>query len=194
MPLGFSHPKIPASAAQVLQEFIVRISIALIGLSILAVPVFADTLKPFATDGCSLWIDGPPGNPNLWRHCCVAHDLAYWIGGTEEQRKQADEAMKLCIRHAQQPMIASHTYNSVRMGGGPYWPSTYRWGYGWHYLEGIWPRGYKVPSPDEQAQIQRMMPAALQVIAADALQHQPKKMHSALGSSHSSTISSASSR
>lgn len=167
-----------------------RIALALICLLSIAPPVVADTLKPFATDGCSMWIDGPPGSPNLWRHCCVAHDLAYWAGGTEEQRKHADEAMKLCIQNAQQPMIASHTYNSVRMGGGPYWPSTYRWGYGWHYLNGIWPRGYKTPSPDEQAQINRLMPAALQLIADDARKNHAKNTSSS--ASHSANNSAGS--
>ncbi len=151
-----------------------RIPVVLVGLLLIATPVVADTLKAFATDGCSMWIDGPPGSPNLWRHCCVAHDLAYWIGGTEEQRQQADDAMKQCIQKAQQPMMASHTYNSVRMGGGPYWPSSYRWGYGWHYLDGIWPRGYRTPSPDEKAQINRLMPAALQLIAEDVIRNPVK--------------------
>lgn len=167
---------------------------ALVGwlcMTLMAVPLGADELKPFATDGCSMWIDGPPGNPNLWRHCCVAHDFAYWLGGTEVQRKEADEAMKLCIQRAQQPMIASHTYNSVRMGGGPYWPSTYRWGYGWHYLDGIWPRGYKTPSTDEQAQINRLMPAALQVITEDALQNPAKTLDVSSASMHSREVSSS---
>lgn len=190
MPVHFSHPKNPAAAAQVLQEFIVRVSLALVCWFLMAVPAAADTLKPFATDGCSMWIDGPPGSPNLWRHCCVAHDLAYWIGGSEAQRKQADETMKLCIRQAQQPMIASHTYNSVRMGGGPYWPSSYRWGYGWHYLNGIWPRGYKTPSPSEQAQINRLMPAAVQLVADDARQHPPKNSPATQAGSQSSSASS----
>lgn len=172
-----------------------RIALALICLLSIAPPVMADTLKPFATDGCSMWIDGPPGSPNLWRHCCVAHDLAYWVGGTEEQRQHADETMKLCIQTAQQPMIATHTYNSVRMGGGPYWPSTYRWGYGWHYLNGIWPRGYKTPSPDEKAQISRLMPAALQLMAEDAIRNAVKipagsSAHSSI-STHSNAASSS---
>lgn len=167
-----------------------RVPFALCGL-LLSVSVAADTLKPFATDGCSMWIDGPPGNPNLWRHCCVVHDFAYWIGGTEEQRRYADDAMKLCIREAQQPMMATHTYNGVRMGGGPYWPSSYRWGFGWHYLDGVWPRGYKIPTSDEQVYIDKLMPAALQLMAADAQRH-PVKDTRNVSSSRSSTASSTS--
>jgi hypothetical protein len=139
----------------------------------LALPGIAhsSSLKPFATDGCSMWVDGTLAHPNLWRHCCVAHDLAYWIGGTQKQRKQADAAMMLCIQDAQQPLMANNTYAGVRMGGGPYWPSSYRWGYGWDYFDGRWLRGYKIPSATEQAQIEQLMPAALQQQREDARQH-----------------------
>ena len=58
----------------------------------------ANELKPFTTDGCSLWMDGTLEQPNLWRHCCVAHDLDYWQGGSEAQRKQSDENIQACIK------------------------------------------------------------------------------------------------
>lgn len=170
----FSHPKNPAYAAQVLQEFKVRF-FSLVCLLMVAAPLAASNLKPFATDGCSMWIEGPPGNPNLWRHCCVAHDLAYWLGGTKEQRQQADETMRQCIEEAQQPMMAGHTFRSVRMGGGPYWPSSYRWGFGWDYLDGRWPRGYKTPTPEEQALIDKLLPAAQELVVEDAQLHPPLK-------------------
>lgn len=131
-------------------------------------PGTANSLKPFATDGCSLWLDGTPDQPNLWRHCCVAHDLAYWQGGTKEQRKQADEDILACVKQAQRPGMANYIYGNVRWGGSPYWMSHYRWGYGWDYLDGMWPRGYKVPTAEEQALINAQMPAALEVITRDA--------------------------
>jgi hypothetical protein len=146
--------------------------LALLCLFLIAAPLAAGTLKPFKTDGCSLWIDGPPGKPNLWRHCCVAHDLAYWIGGTKAQRSKADDTLKQCIYEAQRPMIASQTtFYGVRMGGGPYWPMSYRWGFGWNYWDGKWPRGYKAPTPEEQAQIDELMPEALETVKEDALKH-----------------------
>lgn len=131
-------------------------------------PSAANSLKPFATDGCSLWLDGTPEQPNLWRHCCVAHDLAYWQGGTKEQRKQADEEILACVKQAQGSGMANYIYGNVRWGGSPYWMSNYRWGYGWDYLDGMWPRGYKVPTAEEQALINAQMPAALEVITRDA--------------------------
>ncbi len=154
-----------------------RSALVFVGLLLAVAPAIAGDLKPFATDGCSLWIDGPPDRPNLWRHCCVAHDLAYWIGGTRAQRKQADIVLKQCIKDAQQPLIADPTYHGVRLGGGPYWPSTYRWGYGWDYFSAdrLWPRGYKTPSAAEQTQIALQMPAALLLMQDDARRYPANK-------------------
>jgi hypothetical protein len=131
----------------------------------------ANELKPFTTDGCSLWIDGTMEQPNLWRHCCVAHDLDYWQGGTEAQREQSDERIQACVKEAQGSGMANYIHTNVRWGGSPYWMNYYRWGYGWDYLDGLWPRGYKAPTPEEQQLIDEAMPAALKVIAEDAIQH-----------------------
>ncbi len=148
----------------------------LVALALMAVALFpgrltANELKPFTTDGCSLWIDGTPEQPNLWRHCCVAHDLAYWKGGSKTARKQADEDILACVKQAQGPGMAKYIYTNVRWGGSPYWMSHYRWGYGWDYLDGVWPRGYKVPTAEEQAQIDALMPQALVTIEEDAAQY-----------------------
>jgi len=43
-------------------------------------------LKPFTTDGCSAFPDGTFKQNELWLSCCVAHDYAYWQGGTYSQR------------------------------------------------------------------------------------------------------------
>lgn len=151
----------------------------------------ANELKPFTTDGCSLWIDGTPEKPNLWRHCCVAHDLDYWQGGTQAQRKQSDERIQACVKEAQGSGMANYIYTNVRWGGSPYWMSNYRWGYGWDYLDGIWPRGYKAPSAEEQQLIDQAMPAALKLIAEDALKN-PPVTSTASSNSHSSNASSLS--
>ena len=126
-------------------------------------------LKPFGTDGCSLWIDGTLEQPNLWHHCCVAHDLDYWKGGSEAQRKASDERIQACVKEAQGSGMANYIYTNVRWGGSPYWMNNYRWGYGWDYFDGVWPRGYKVPTAEEQQLIDKAMPAALKVIAEDAI-------------------------
>lgn len=149
----------------------------------------ANELKPFTTDGCSLWIDGTLDQPNLWRHCCVAHDLDYWQGGSEEQRKKSDERIQTCVKEAQGSGMADYIYNNVRWGGSPYWVNYYRWGYGWDYLDGRWPRGYKVPTSEEQLLITHAMPAALKVILEDAAKHPTFTSSHSNRSHHGSTSS-----
>ena len=144
------------------------------GLSAHANQATTSPLKPFTTDGCSLWLDGTPESPNLWRHCCVAHDLAYWKGGSKAERKKADDEIKACVKTAQGPGMAKYMYSNVRWGGSPYWMNHYRWGYGWSYWDGMTPRGYKKPSAEEQLLIQQAMPATLRVIEEDARKNPAK--------------------
>jgi hypothetical protein len=147
------------------------------------------TLKPFTTDGCSMWVDGTLEHPNLWRHCCVAHDKAYWLGGTAEQRKQADEELEMCVKQEQGAVMADYMYNMVRWGGHPDWLTPYRWGYGWTYLNNGTPREYKVPTEGEQRQIDELLPKAEKFIAADEVKHPPKKIFCCAGSASSSSSS-----
>ena len=104
----------------------------------------ADEIKPFSSDGCSAFPEGTFKQKELWLTCCTAHDLDYWMGGTYEQRRQSDFRLKQCVESVGEPLIAKAMLAGVRVGGSPYWPSTFRWGYGWPY-----PRGYKALSLDE---------------------------------------------
>jgi len=104
----------------------------------------ADDIKPFTSDGCSVFPEGTFEQKELWLTCCTAHDLDYWMGGTYEQRKQSDFRLKQCVENVGEPIIAKAMLAGVRVGGSPYWPSSFRWGYGWPY-----PRGYKALSQDE---------------------------------------------
>jgi hypothetical protein len=106
------------------------------------------TLQPFATDGCSRFPDRSPIGKADWCHCCVAHDLAYWRGGTAGQRLQADQALKACVQQASgNEALAALMFNGVRIGGGPEFDTPYRWGYGWPFG-----RGYAPLTPQEDAQ------------------------------------------
>lgn len=140
-------------------------------LLFLALESQSGTLKPFTTDGCSMWFDGTPEQPHLWRHCCVAHDLDYWQGGTEEQRLKSDERIRTCVSEAQGKAMADYMYANIRWGGSPYWMTNYRWGYGWDYWDGFLQRGYKKPSAGEQEQIDALMPAAKRLVAEDAVNY-----------------------
>lgn len=81
----------------------------------------------FTTDGCSLWIDGP------WQGCCIEHDMAYWCGGTYDERVAADRRLRECVADLGYPGMGAAMYYAVRFGGGSWWPFGWRWGYGWNW-------------------------------------------------------------
>lgn len=114
--------------------------------------VFSETLKPFTSDGCSAFPDGNFEHNELWLGCCTAHDLAYWQGGSYQQRVQADEALQQCVEQVGEPVIATVMLAGVRVGGTPYLPTEFRWGYGWPYL-----RGYKSLTADEKALVESLL-------------------------------------
>ena len=114
--------------------------------------VLGEDLKPFTTDGCSAFPNGTLNQKSLWIECCIRHDLAYWKGGTYEERLEADQGLKECVSQVGEPEIAQLMLAGVRVGGSPYIPTTYRWGYGWPY-----PRGYKALSNEENLEVQQML-------------------------------------
>ena len=117
-------------------------------LGLLAAWAQAETLAPFTSDGCSSFPDGTYTQKELWLDCCVAHDYAYWQGGTVAQRKLADAALRSCVAEVGEPAIARLMLAGVRAGGSPVWPTKFRWGYGWP-----WPRFYGELSAEELVQV-----------------------------------------
>lgn len=99
----------------------------------------ADSLRPFASDGCSLFPDGKTDDRNLWRQCCIEHDRAYWLGGTYQERRAADDELRRCVAGLDEKLIAELMRTGVRVGGSPWWPTPFRWGYGWPYGRGYQP-------------------------------------------------------
>ena len=110
-----------------------------------------DDLAPFTTDGCSYFPEGTPGNSDLWCSCCIEHDHLYWAGGTAHERLLADRALRECVTAACAPDVARTMYLGVRIGGSPYWPTRFRWGYGWPYF-----RGYKPLCLEERAVVDEL--------------------------------------
>lgn len=108
-------------------------------------------LSPFSSDGCSLFPDGTPGDRSNWCGCCFAHDMAYWRGGTEEERLAADEALRDCVlQRTGDKTLAETMYIGVRAGGHPVFPTWYRWAYGWSYG-----RGYQPLTAKERALVEK---------------------------------------
>ena len=110
----------------------------------------ADTLKPFTSDGCSAFPDGTLAQRELWLSCCRKHDFAYWKGGTYEERLASDMALEACVAKVGRADIALLMLAGVRVGGSPYFPAKFRWGYGWSYY-----RPYGALSASELQQVER---------------------------------------
>lgn len=117
---------------------------------LLALPttLYAEGLKPFTSDGCSAFPNGTPMQQTLWLQCCHDHDLAYWKGGTQAERVLADKALHDCVDQVGEPEIADMMEAGVRVGGSPWLPTKFRWGYGWP-----WPRGYRALTAEELKEV-----------------------------------------
>ena len=112
-------------------------------------------ISDFTTDGCSRFPDHSLISNDDWCDCCVAHDLAYWRGGTAGERLAADETLRTCVEKAtRNRALADLMFAGVRAGGGPYFYTSYRWGYGWKYG-----RNYKPLSPAELAAVDALQAA-----------------------------------
>ncbi|MFH0781405.1 MAG: FAD-binding oxidoreductase [Pseudomonadota bacterium] len=110
--------------------------------------VLGGELKPLTMDGCSVFPDGTIEHQSLWADCCLKHDIAYWQGGTYNERLKADKSLQHCVAKVGEPEIAKIMLAGVRIGGSPYFPTNYRWGYGWPY-----PRGYNALSEEEKREV-----------------------------------------
>ena len=104
-------------------------------------------IRTFASDGCSLFPNRSLINDDDWCGCCLEHDIAYWKGGTEAERLIADEALRQCVlERTGDEALARLMFEGVRLGGVPWLPTWYRWGYGWSL-----DRGYQPLSAQEEA-------------------------------------------
>jgi len=112
-----------------------------------------DTISDFTSDGCSLFPDSSVILKQEWSDCCFQHDLAYWKGGTAEERLQADKALRDCVlKKTGNKELAELMYQGVRLGGSPYFYNWYRWGYGWSYE-----RKYAPLTDKEQEQVRQKL-------------------------------------
>lgn len=103
---------------------------------------------PFKTDGCSglfmrvvHWYWRQCGRRDLSeevRKLCEEHDAAYWPGGTAVQRAVADAVLMTGVAELGQPFLARLMVVGVGVGGVPWLPLPWRWGYGRK-----WPKGYR---------------------------------------------------
>jgi hypothetical protein len=110
-------------------------------------------LRPFTSDGCSLFPDASVITGDDWCSCCFEHDIAYWKGGTEAEREAADRALQACVAaKTGDELLGRMMYEGVRAGGSPYFYNWYRWGYGWDYE-----RKYQALTPAESARANMLL-------------------------------------
>jgi hypothetical protein len=105
-------------------------------------PRLVNTYSPKAiadiSDGCSgglSWLHRKLfGREIACTYCCDEHDVAYFEGGTQEDRRRADQRLRLCVQQAGQfggwrgPLrrawrfaLSWIMYAAVRLFGGRYW-------------------------------------------------------------------------
>ena len=113
------------------------------------------TINAFSSDGCSLFPNGTLSDPTLWCDCCFMHDIAYWQGGSIEDRNKADQGLRSCVlARTGNKLLADTMYYGVRIGGEPAFPTWFRWGYGWNYG-----REYKPLTTEELRQVSEALNA-----------------------------------
>ena len=86
--------------------------------------------------------------------CLAVLSMTLPIGsGTYQQRLDSDTALNACVATVGQPEVAALMMAGVRVGGSPYLPTKFRWGYGWSY-----PRLYRPLSEAELKQVEKLKP------------------------------------
>lgn len=123
--------------------------------SALDVTRLVNQLQGFEANGCSNFSPSVAyPKKEKWGLCCVQHDIAYWKGGTNEDRYSADQRLQNCIIEVGEPNIARLVYWGVRAkaltGERDRSGENWDWGYGWKL-----PRGYAPFSEAEILQIEK---------------------------------------
>lgn len=91
----------------------------------------APLLKKFESDYCTMFMDGPADRPGLWKHCCLAHDLRYWVGGSSADMDRTDLRLKSCVQQIAGENWADLIYFGVRAGHHAPIKHKYHWSWGW---------------------------------------------------------------
>ena len=86
-------------------------------------------LKNFETDFCTMFKEGTKKSPDLWKHCCVKHDLAYWVAGNKSDMKRADKEILNCVKKTGKPFVAKLMYSGIKFGHLSPIKNKYKWGW-----------------------------------------------------------------
>ncbi len=140
-------------------------------LALLGGCVSVPDLAPFTTDACSWFPERDRAKGQDWTCCCVAHDIAYWRGGTWVERVEADQALRQCVRERTgDEALAALMHAGVRAGGTPHLPTSFRWAYGW----GRSGRTYEPLDEDERAHADALLAQSVAARAAQCRAPEPR--------------------
>jgi hypothetical protein len=112
------------------------IALALLVVSCASLPIVDHRLPRWTdamSDGCTLPVPLPVSVFTAAEtQCCIAHDAAYYRGGSELARLVADEALRVCVKATglRGELIADGMFNAVRVGGGPELKQPWSWAFG----------------------------------------------------------------
>lgn len=102
----------------------------------------AASLPPPYRDGCSggmSWFyRNIRGEVPVWEGCCDTHDKLYGAGGTSDQRAAADRGLYECVAASGHRLAAGVMWASVKIGGQPFFPFGWRWGFDKDYSASWW--------------------------------------------------------
>lgn len=110
-------------------------------------------LLEFKTDYCTYFPEGTVSRPNLWKDCCISHDLWYWIGGTKSEQDQADINLKTCVTKKSSSFYGNLMYSGVRLGHLSPIKSKYIWSWGWNNKD----RHYQAVTNSEKDQAKQSL-------------------------------------
>jgi len=100
------------------------------------------SLPPAYKDGCSggmSWVyRNLLGKLPAWEGCCDAHDRLYGPGGTSDERAAADSGLYECVAASGHTLIAGVMWATVKVGGQPFFPFGWRWGFDKDYSTSWW--------------------------------------------------------
>ena len=127
-------------------------------------------LDPFTNAGCAFFPTVSFSTETDVSRCCLEHDMAYWHGGTEDERWAVDEAFREClISITGSEKLAEMIVDAARLGGTSHFPSWYGWGYGWRP-----PRGYAPLSEKEKELVRTILDEYRQAGAGEPAETPPE--------------------
>ncbi|MBT3585080.1 MAG: hypothetical protein HN509_09240 [Halobacteriovoraceae bacterium] len=88
-------------------------------------------LSTFSSDLCTGYPEGTKKEPMLWAHCCIKHDLAYWVAGTRKVRKEVDKRLKSCVTEVAGKARGRLMYTGIRLGHLSPIKHPSHWGHAW---------------------------------------------------------------